>query len=47
MSSYSEEGHEWNTLANPIRHTLSILKIWHEKCLDNPRKDYNLEELIN
>jgi hypothetical protein len=36
MPSYSEEGHEWNPFANPIRHTLSILQFWLEKCLGEP-----------
>jgi hypothetical protein len=31
--SYSEEGHEWNPFANPIRHALSILQLWLEKHL--------------
>jgi hypothetical protein len=34
MPSCSEESHEWNTLANPIRNTLSILQYWLEKHLD-------------
>jgi hypothetical protein len=34
--SYSEESHEWNTLANPLRHTLSILQTWLERRLDKP-----------
>jgi hypothetical protein len=32
--SCSEESHEWNTIANLIRHELSILQYWLEKCLD-------------
>jgi hypothetical protein len=24
--SFSEDGHEWNTIANPMRHALSILQ---------------------
>jgi hypothetical protein len=31
--SCSEESHEWNTFANPIRHVLSILQNWLEKRL--------------
>jgi hypothetical protein len=31
-----EESHEWNHFANPIRHVLSILQFWLEKCLDEP-----------
>jgi hypothetical protein len=34
MPSYSEESHEWNPFANPIRHALSILQFWLEKRLD-------------
>jgi hypothetical protein len=34
--SCSEESHEWNTFANPIRHALSILQYWIEKHLDEP-----------
>jgi hypothetical protein len=34
--SCSEESHEWNHFANPIRHTLSILQFWLEKRLDEP-----------
>jgi hypothetical protein len=33
-SSYSEESHEWNTLADLIRHTFFILQYWLEKRLD-------------
>jgi hypothetical protein len=35
-SPCSEETHEWNTFANPIRHTLSILQKWLEKRLAEP-----------
>jgi hypothetical protein len=31
-SSCSEESHEWNTLANPIRNVLSILQYWLENA---------------
>jgi hypothetical protein len=33
MSSCSEEGHEWDPFANPIRHVISILQFWLEKHL--------------
>jgi hypothetical protein len=36
MPSCSEESHEWNTFANLIRHTLSILQNWLEKRLGEP-----------
>jgi hypothetical protein len=40
ISSYTpscaEEGHEWSSVANPIRQALSILQYWLEKCLDEP-----------
>jgi hypothetical protein len=35
-SSCSDESQEWNTLANPISHALSILQHWLEKRLDKP-----------
>jgi hypothetical protein len=31
--SCSEEGHDWDPFANPIRHALSILQLWLEKHL--------------
>jgi hypothetical protein len=31
--SCSEEGYKWNTFANSIRHTLSILQFWLKKRL--------------
>jgi hypothetical protein len=31
--SCSEEGRKWDPFANLIRHTLSILQFWLEKCL--------------
>jgi hypothetical protein len=34
--SCSEEGHEWDPITNPIRHTLSILQFWFEKHLAEP-----------
>jgi hypothetical protein len=34
--SCSEEGHKFNAFANSIRHTLSILQFWLEKCLGEP-----------
>jgi hypothetical protein len=36
MSSYSEEGHEWDLFATLIRNTLSILQLWLEKRLGKP-----------
>jgi hypothetical protein len=36
MPSFSEESHEWNTLANSIRHVLAILQYWLDKRLDKP-----------
>jgi hypothetical protein len=35
-TSCLEEGHKWNPFANPIRHTLSILRFYLKKRLGEP-----------
>jgi hypothetical protein len=50
MPSYSEESHEWNTLANPKgMHFLFCKPGLRNACTNghNSRQDCNLEELIN